>query len=59
MIADSPEKNTFSQHANVLAILTNTFPETMDKAKIIISHPERQRFGTMYLIFQILFIRSA
>jgi len=35
LIADSPEKNTFSQHANVLAILTNTFPETTDKAKIV------------------------
>jgi alpha-L-rhamnosidase len=35
LIADSPEKNTFSQHANALAILTNTFPETADKAKII------------------------
>ncbi|HEY5507248.1 MAG TPA: alpha-L-rhamnosidase C-terminal domain-containing protein, partial [Paludibacter sp.] len=35
LIADSPEKNTFSQHANVLAILTNTFPKTTDKAKII------------------------
>jgi len=35
LIADSPEKNTFSQHANVLAILTNTFPETFDNAKII------------------------
>jgi len=35
LIADSPEKNTFSQHANVLAILTNTFPEAADKAKII------------------------
>ena len=35
LIADSPEKNSFSQHANALAILTNTFPETTDKAKII------------------------
>ena len=35
LIADSPEKNTFSQHANVLAILTNTFPKSTDKAKII------------------------
>lgn len=35
LIADSPEKNTFSQHANVLAILTNTFPETIDKTKIV------------------------
>ena len=35
LIADSPEKNTFSQHANVLAILTNTFPKTTDKAKLI------------------------
>jgi len=35
LIADSPEKNTFSQHANVLAILTNTFPESTDKAKIV------------------------
>jgi hypothetical protein len=35
LIADSPEKNTFSQHANILAILTNTFPKTTDKAKII------------------------
>ena len=35
LIADSPEKNSFSQHANVLAILTNTFPKKTDKAKII------------------------
>lgn len=35
LIADSPEKNTFSQHANILAILTNTFPKTTDEAKII------------------------
>jgi hypothetical protein len=35
LIADSPEKSTFSQHANILAILTNTFPEKADKAKII------------------------
>ena len=35
LIADSPEKSTFSQHANILAILTNTFPETADKSKII------------------------
>jgi alpha-L-rhamnosidase len=35
LIADSPEKNTYSQHANILAILTNTFPETTDKAKIV------------------------
>ena len=35
LIADSPEKLTFSQHANVLAILTNTFPQTADKAKIV------------------------
>jgi len=35
LIADSPEKDTFSQHANILAILTNTFPKTTDKAKIV------------------------
>ena len=35
IIADSPEKTTFSQHANALAIITHTFPETTDKAKII------------------------
>ena len=35
LIADSPERSTFSQHANILAILTNTFPEAADKAKII------------------------
>jgi hypothetical protein len=35
LIADSPNKNSFSQHANILAILTNTFPESMDKSKII------------------------
>jgi alpha-L-rhamnosidase len=35
LIADSPEKSTFSQHANVLAILTNVFPKTMNKAKIL------------------------
>ncbi|MDA3929833.1 MAG: hypothetical protein PF541_12855 [Prolixibacteraceae bacterium] len=35
LIADSPEKSTFSQHANVLAILTDAFPKTTDKAKII------------------------
>jgi alpha-L-rhamnosidase len=32
LIADSPEKKTYSQHANVLAITTNTFPEG-NKAK--------------------------
>ena len=35
LIADSPEKNTFSQHANILAILTNTFPKITNKAKIV------------------------
>ncbi|HVO75016.1 MAG TPA: alpha-L-rhamnosidase C-terminal domain-containing protein [Ignavibacteriaceae bacterium] len=35
LIADSPEKNSFSQHANILAVLTNTFPEAEDKGKII------------------------
>jgi alpha-L-rhamnosidase len=35
LIADSPNKNSFSQHANILAILTNTFPESTDKSKII------------------------
>ncbi|MDP4201094.1 MAG: alpha-L-rhamnosidase N-terminal domain-containing protein [Bacteroidota bacterium] len=35
LIADTPEKNTFSQHANVLAVLTNTFLETADKAQIV------------------------
>ena len=35
LIADSPERSTFSQHANVLAVLTNTFPETADKTEII------------------------
>jgi hypothetical protein len=35
LIADSPEKATFSQHANILGILTNTFPQTADKTKII------------------------
>lgn len=35
LIADSPEKNSFSQHANVLAVLTNAFPKAVDKAKII------------------------
>ncbi|HEX3025197.1 MAG TPA: alpha-L-rhamnosidase C-terminal domain-containing protein, partial [Chitinophagaceae bacterium] len=35
LIADSPEKNTFSQHANALAILTNTFPETTNKIKVV------------------------
>ena len=35
LIADSPEKNTFSQHANILAVLTNAFPKAADKAKII------------------------
>ena len=35
LIADSPDKNSFSQHANILAILTNTFPESMDKSLII------------------------
>jgi hypothetical protein len=33
LIADSPEKNSFSQHANVLAVLTNTFPKATDKGK--------------------------
>jgi len=35
LIADSPEKNTFSQHANILAVLTSTFPENVDKAAVI------------------------
>lgn len=35
LIADSPNKSLFSQHANILAILTNTFPESMDKSNII------------------------
>jgi alpha-L-rhamnosidase len=35
LIADSPEKLTFSQHANIMAILTNTFPDSIDKAKLI------------------------
>jgi len=35
LIADSPEKSTYSQHANILAILTNAFPKTFDKAKIL------------------------
>jgi alpha-L-rhamnosidase len=35
IIADSPEKSTFSQHANILAILTNTFPETMSTSAIV------------------------
>jgi hypothetical protein len=35
LIADSPEKNTFSQHANILAILTDAFPKTTDKTKLI------------------------
>jgi len=35
LFADSPEKNTFSQHANVLAILTNAFPKTTDNVKIV------------------------
>jgi alpha-L-rhamnosidase len=26
LISDSPEKKTFSQHANVLAVITNTYP---------------------------------
>jgi hypothetical protein len=29
LIADTPEKNAFSQHANIMAILTNTAPESM------------------------------
>ena len=33
LIADSPEMNAYSQHANVLAILTNTFPQSIDKAQ--------------------------
>jgi alpha-L-rhamnosidase len=35
LIADSPEKSTFSQHANILAILTNAFPETMSTSAIV------------------------
>lgn len=35
IIADSPEKNTFSQHANILALLTHTFPESSDMQGII------------------------
>ncbi len=27
LIADTPEKNGFSQHANILGVLTNTFPK--------------------------------
>jgi hypothetical protein len=34
IIADSPEKTNFSQHANSLAIITNTFPETSNKEQI-------------------------
>jgi alpha-L-rhamnosidase len=35
LIADTPEKRFFSQHASVLANLTNTYPEIMDKEKIV------------------------
>lgn len=35
LIADAPDKNTFSQHANIFALLTETFPENADKAQII------------------------
>lgn len=35
LIADSPEKNTYSQHANILAILTNCFPQSIDRSIII------------------------
>jgi len=35
LIADSPEKKSFSQHANALAIITNTFPEKTDKSKVL------------------------
>jgi len=35
LIADSPDKKSFSQHANILAVLTNTFPESMDQSSII------------------------
>ncbi|TNJ44958.1 family 78 glycoside hydrolase catalytic domain [Tamlana fucoidanivorans] len=31
LLADTPEKNTFSQHANVLAILSNTFEVAQEK----------------------------
>ncbi|WP_282122071.1 alpha-L-rhamnosidase-related protein [Algibacter mikhailovii] len=31
LLADTPEKTTFSQHANVLAILSNAFDETQEK----------------------------
>jgi alpha-L-rhamnosidase len=35
LVADSPEKSTFSQHANILAILTHTFPKPTDNSRII------------------------
>ena len=31
LMADSPEKDTYSQHANILAILTNTLPVDLQK----------------------------
>jgi hypothetical protein len=31
LIADTPEKITFSQHANIMAVLTNTFPVEFQK----------------------------
>ncbi len=34
LIADTPQKNVFSQHANIMAVLTNTLPEEDQRALI-------------------------
>jgi len=35
LIADTPEKRTFSQHANILAVLTSAWPQEMQKEIIL------------------------
>jgi hypothetical protein len=31
LLADTPEKRYFSQHANIFGLLTNAFPESLEK----------------------------
>jgi alpha-L-rhamnosidase len=52
LIADSPEKYTFSQHANILAILTSSFPETADKSKIVASILNDKQLAQSTLYFK-------
>lgn len=35
LLADSPAKNTFSQHVNILGILTNAFPHEITPARVL------------------------